>query len=791
MEELNSELNIKSQMVRSPSGLQFSYIHTFDNVLNQDLSASTPAVFSSNSPNGPINVLSSDESLILGSRYGDLAIQNPREVSYSMIVDNPRRKIEGYSSIQPRTIEVWTEDNAVTKCYCCSAEFKFLSLSQRRTHCRSCGGVFCRDCLHRKRVIPVYVKVPKPPVGKEFTLGKDSVKVCEDCSKKLDQLRNLEVLIKVFESVSDESLLTLDDYRNMRLVCKSWNYLSNFYLSKFRELQYHFHTQLFTKYEQNLLWINRKYFVGHSVWMVQLIHSVYQRAIISKKMEDELIDLLAEHDAILKKEKGKYQTCRQLMCTRDCSIRFSISNIVSLLHRRIQSIPIRRYAVNMLNYVSQEELQCYLPYLCYSVQFDGVTDIIGTFLLDKCCTDAVLASEIYWQYQILIENKNERIRSVYKYWVDKFNMHVPQDIQFAILKRSKLQRCLNKCYPENIKSISKKRLQQKVEARLTKISDDIKYTDPISVHTNSYTLNTQRVTVKSSITKPIVLQYIDKSYRISKILYKKEDLRKDYIIMSVIRLVKYILKEKEKLDLNILTYDILPTSSSDGFIEIVQNCETLYTIKERKKFSLLNYLIEKNPNGNIIEIRKNFLKSSAAYCIISYLLGIGDRHLENIMMTNDGALFHIDYGFVLGQDPKYMTLPAMRISDDMIDALGGLESRDFYIFKELCDRIYNCLRRHIHYFMPLLLLLSDLEPPIIDNGRFTKDQIVNEICRRFAPGESYQEAKLHINNRIDNSTKTLSYAYWVDFWHYHNRENTIGKFFSETYNTLSSFFKEN
>ena len=189
-----------------------------------------------------------------------------------------------------------------------------------------------------------------------------------------------------------------------------------------------------------------------------------------------------------------------------------------------------------------------------------------------------------------------------------------------------------------------------------------------------------------SNTKPVIIPFTLSDNTVKNILVKNEDIRNDRLAQVTLMWISRL------TGIEVTTYSVIPTSNTAGWIEILEDCTTLYDIKYNRETTIIDYIMENNPNETAHAIKQKFIKSVAISCVLSYILGLGDRHLENILVTGAGELLHIDYTFLFGSDPHGVP-PEMRITRQTLEALGGVQSRSFKIFSNQCEEIYTKIRR--------------------------------------------------------------------------------------------------
>jgi len=198
-------------------------------------------------------------------------------------------------------------------------------------------------------------------------------------------------------------------------------------------------------------------------------------------------------------------------------------------------------------------------------------------------------------------------------------------------------------------------------------------------------------------------------------------------------------------------YRVLPLSKECGFIELVHG-ETLRDISEKHSAShhppIAQFLDHHNEEkANSDASKKRFAASVGMWWAISYVLGFGDRHTDNLMVMPNGMLYHIDFGWILGRDPKGMkNVGKLRAERAWLTALGPKGEKSVWV---VLEATFSILRQHKSVLIPLIRALGSLDPDIKSRE---VDEHLNIV---FMPGYSKEEAFRKLRQEVDSSMDSV------------------------------------
>ncbi|XP_006873151.1 PREDICTED: phosphatidylinositol 4,5-bisphosphate 3-kinase catalytic subunit delta isoform isoform X1 [Chrysochloris asiatica] len=249
------------------------------------------------------------------------------------------------------------------------------------------------------------------------------------------------------------------------------------------------------------------------------------------------------------------------------------------------------------------------------------------------------------------------------------------------------------------------------------------------------------------------------------IIFKNgDDLRQDMLTLQMIQLMD-ILWKQEGLDLRMTPYGCLSTGDHTGLIEVVLHSDTIANIQLNKsnmaataafnKDALLNWLKSKNPGEALDQAIEEFTLSCAGYCVATYVLGIGDRHSDNIMIRESGQLFHIDFGHFLGNFKTKFGINRERVpfilTYDFVHVIQQGKtnnSEKFERFRGYCERAYTILRRHGLLFLHLFALMRAAGLPELS---CSKD--IQYLKDSLALGKTEEEALKHFRVKFNEALR--------------------------------------
>lgn len=113
-------------------------------------------------------------------------------------------------------------------------------------------------------------------------------------------------------------------------------------------------------------------------------------------------------------------------------------------------------------------------------------------------------------------------------------------------------------------------------------------------------------------------------------------------------------------------------------------------------------------------LRENFIKSFAILCVCQWILGVGDRHLSNFLISlKNGKVLGIDFGHAFGTATQFLPVPELvpfRLTPHIIALMEPLGEKG--IFREVMVHSLEALRKNSSALLSTMNVF--IEEPSLD-----------------------------------------------------------------------------
>ena len=457
-----------------------------------------------------------------------------------------------------------------------------------------------------------------------------------------------------------------------------------------------------------------------------------------------------------------------------------VDDALELLGPTFDNAAVRAYAVDRLRESDDDELLLYLLQLVQALKFEKISpelqndstqdSSLARFLISRATRNLMLGNFLHWYLMVECDDRSpDQVKEHRKLFAKvEFDfmtelMKIPEGAERrkTLLRQGELITVLSKISKEiRFSREDRPRKLQRLKKYLADPKNELTSFDPplplpLDPSISIVGCHPEESLVFKSSLYPLLIHFKTPDGKKYPIIFKTgDDLRQDQLVIQIISLMDRLLR-KENLDLKLSPYRILATSANAGVVQFVPSM-SLAAASAKYKGSILAYLRANNPDTTAdLGVRPStmdiYVKSCAGYCVITYLLGVGDRHLDNLLLAPSGHFFHADFGYILGRDPKPFA-PQMKLCKEMVEGMGSSTSPHYAAFKSYCFTAYTTLRKSSNLILNLFSLMVDANIPDI---KVEPERVVEKVRERFHLEMSEEEAMRHFEGLIVDSVGSI------------------------------------